>query len=158
MRFEQLKKAFASAGVESQRLLMPEMIELTFSEADTVRRNTAQLEKLGFEIEGFGGNSFRLNSVPDSVASSGHIRLLRDIVAELAETGTASPFDLLLEKLLSTIACHSVTRGTRQLEQRQIRQLLSDMDSTGFSAHCPHGRPVSRAISLTELEKMFKRT
>mgnify|MGYP000882066595 CR=1 FL=1 len=158
VRFEQLKKTHSGGRVASQRLLSPEMIELSFSEADTVRSNLAGLASLGFELDEFGGRTFRLNSVPAMAASENYTRLLLDIIQEFSATGTSESLDLIIENILSTIACHSVTRGTRMLEQRQIRQLLSDMDRTDFSAHCPHGRPVSHSIPLKELEKLFRRT
>ncbi len=158
VRFEQLRKSFGSGKVESQGLLVPEVIDLAFEEANTLRTHIRRLEDLGFELEEFGGQTFRLNAVPLVSVSSGHTALLRDLLSELAATGTALSCETLFENLLATIACHSVTRGARRLDPRQIEQLLADMDRTGFSAHCPHGRPVSHTITLPELEKFFRRT
>lgn len=158
VRFEQLKAGFATGGIESQRLLLPDTLELSFSEADTVRRYLNILEPLGFELEEFGGQTWRINAVPRIVAEQDHCRLLRNLLAELAEQGSSASFDLLRDDLLARVACHSVVRGTHPLDRRQMEQLLKAMDATDFSAHCPHGRPVSHEIPLRELEKFFNRT
>jgi len=157
VRFEQLKAGFATGGIESQRLLLPDTLELSFSEADTVRRYLNILEPLGFELEEFGGQTWRINAVPRIVAEQDHCRLLRDLLAELAEQGSNAHFDQLRDELLARVACHSVVRGSHPLERRQMEELLRAMDRTDFSAHCPHGRPVSHEITLRELEKFFNR-
>ncbi|MCE1225017.1 MAG: DNA mismatch repair endonuclease MutL [Geobacteraceae bacterium] len=158
VRFEQLKAGFATDGIESQRLLLPDTLELSFSEADTVRRYLHILEPLGFELEAFGGQTWRINAVPRIVAEQEHCRLLRDLLAELAEQGSSASFDQIRDDLLARVACHSVVRGTHPLDRRQMEELLKAMDMTDFSAHCPHGRPVSHEITLRELEKFFNRT
>ena len=158
IRFEQLKAGFATGGIESQRLLLPDTLELSFSETDTVRRYLHILEPLGFELEAFGGQTWRINAVPRIVADQEQCGLLRDLLAELAEQGSSASFDQIRDDLLATVACHSVVRGTHPLERRQMEELLKAMDATVFSAHCPHGRPVSHEITLRELEKFFNRT
>lgn len=158
IRFEQLKAGFATGDIESQRLLLPDTLELSFSEADTARRYLNILEPLGFELEAFGGQTWRINAVPRIVSEQEHCGLLRDLLAELAQQGSSASFDQIRDDLLATVACHSVVRGTHPLERRQMEELLKAMDATDFSAHCPHGRPVSHEISLRELEKFFNRT
>lgn len=157
VRFEQLKAGFAANGIESQRLLLPDTLELSFSEADTIRRYLNVLEPLGFELEEFGGQTWRINAVPRIVAEQDHCSLLRDLLAELTEQGSNTLFDQIRDDLLARVACHSVVRGSHPLERRQMEELLRAMDSTDFSAHCPHGRPVSHEIPLRELEKLFNR-
>jgi DNA mismatch repair protein MutL len=158
VRFEQLKAAFQAGSIESQRLLLAETVELSFSEADAARRYQQRLLELGFELEAFGGQTFRLTAVPRIIADAEQLRLLRDLLADLASIGASGSFDQLRDDLLSRVACHSVVRGARPLDRRQMDELLKDMDRTDFSAHCPHGRPVSHSIGLGELEKLFKRT
>lgn len=158
VRFEQLKAAFLNSSVESQRLLLPETLELSFVEADALRRYQQNLFALGFELEEFGGQTFRLHAVPRIVAGNDQLRLLRDLLADLAAIGVSGSFDLVRDDLLSRVACHSVVRGSHALDRRQMEELLQAMDRTDFSAHCPHGRPVSHGITLRELEKLFKRT
>jgi len=156
--FQRLKLQCIGGAVESQRLLFPETIELSFSEVAVAGRFHDDLTRIGFELEPFGGNTLMIAAVPRLMAGQNAVRLVRDILADLSRLGTSAAFQDMLEGLLSRIACHSVVRGVHPLESRQIAELLRSMDETDFAASCPHGRPVSHVITLAELEKIFKRT
>jgi DNA mismatch repair protein MutL len=156
--YQRLKQQFQGGAVESQRLLFPETVELSFSEVAVAGRFHDDLTRVGFELEPFGGNTLIITAVPRLVAGQDAVRLVRDILAELSQLGTSAAFQDMLDGLLSRIACHSVVRGIHPLETRQISELLRSMDETDFAASCPHGRPVSHVITLGELEKIFKRT
>jgi len=156
--YQRLRRQFRAGGVESQRLLFPETLELSFSEAALVGRFREDLARIGFELEPFGGATVIVAALPRVAADGEGMRLVRDILAELAALGTSVAFDGAIDDLLARIACHSVVRGFHPLEGRQITELLRAMDETDFAASCPHGRPVSHTITLGELEKIFKRT
>ncbi len=155
--FQKLRRQFDLDGVESQRLLFPETLELSFSEADTARRFGGELARIGFELEPFGGNTVIVSAIPRLAVERDAGGLVRDMLAELTQLGASSAFLEARDALLSRIACHSVVRGMHRLEERQIRELLRGMDDSDFAASCPHGRPVSHAISRGELERIFKR-
>jgi DNA mismatch repair protein MutL len=156
--YQRLKQQFQDGCIESQRLLFPETVELSFSEAAVATRFNDDLVKIGFELEPFGGSTIIVAAAPRLVARKTPILLIRDILADLERFGTSAAFNDALESLLARIACHSVIRGTHPLEHRQIRELLQQMDQTDFAASCPHGRPVSHVVTLAELQKIFKRT
>lgn len=156
--YQRLRRQFETCAVESQRILFPETLELSFDEAEAARRFGDDLRSVGVELEPFGGNTVIVTAVPRLVSGGDCSRLIRDTLAELSQLGSSSAFRDILDSLLSRIACHSVVRGVHHLENNQISELLRGMDSTDFAASCPHGRPVSHVISLAELEKIFKRT
>ena len=156
--YQLLKQQCLDGGIESQRLLFPATVELSFSEVAVANRFSNDLSRIGFELEPFGGTTIMVSSVPRLVAEKDPILLVRDILADLVRFGTSAAFNDALESLLSRIACHSVIRGIHALDNRQIRVLLSRMDTTDFAASCPHGRPVSHVVTLAELQKIFKRT
>ena len=156
--YQHLKQQFHSGGIESQRLLFPETVELTFSETTTAISYGKDLAGIGFELEPFGGTTILVSAVPRLVVSHEPISLLRDMLADLERIGATAAFNDALESLLSRIACHTVIRGVHQLDSRQIKELLCRMDQTDFAASCPHGRPVSHVVTLAELQKIFKRT
>lgn len=155
--FQRLVRQCAQGTVESQRLLFPETLELSFSEVAAAQRFSSDLANIGLELEPFGGNTVIISAIPRLAIAKDSTRLVRDVLAELTQLGTSVAFRDVQESLLSRIACHSVVRGVRQLERRQIAELLASMDETDFAASCPHGRPVSHTITLKELEKIFKR-
>lgn len=156
--YQLLVQQSRSGGIESQRLLFPETVELSFSEVAVAVRFNADLAGIGFEFEPFGGTTILVSAVPRLVVKMNPILLIRDILADLERFGTSAAFNDVLESLLSRIACHSVIRGAHPLENRQIKELLYQMDQTDFAASCPHGRPVSHVVSMVELQKIFKRT
>jgi DNA mismatch repair protein MutL len=156
--YQRLKQQCLSGVVESQRLLFPETVELTFGEVAVARRFHAELAGIGFELEPFGGATLMVSAVPRLADGGNAISLVREILSDLAQLGTSAAFQELLDGLLARIACHSVVRGVHPLEARQICELLRSMDETEFAASCPHGRPVSHGISLADVEKIFKRT
>jgi DNA mismatch repair protein MutL len=156
--YQRLKRQSQNGGIESQRLLFPETIELSFSEVTAAARFSADFAGIGFEVEPFGGTTVMVSAVPRLVVQIDPIILIRDILADLERFGTSAAFTDALESILTRIACHSVIRGVHTLENRQIRELLQQMDQTDFAASCPHGRPVSHVVTLAELQKIFKRT
>ncbi len=156
--YQLLKQQCQTGGIESQGLLFPETVELSFSEVELAKKFSMDLAGIGFEFEPFGGTTILLSAVPRLVAQKNSISLFRDILADLERFGTSAAYCDVLESLLSRIACHSVIRGTHPLENSQIKELLYRMDQTDFVASCPHGRPVSHVITLAELQKIFKRT
>ena len=156
--YQLLKQQSQSGGIESQRLLFPETVELSFSEVAVAVRFNQDLAGIGFELEPFGGTTIMISAAPRMVARKAPLSLIRDILTDLERFGTTAAFDEARDSLLSRIACHSVIRGSHPLEQRQIRELLCRMDQTDFAASCPHGRPVSHVVTLAELQKIFKRT
>jgi len=155
--FERLKAQFAAGGVESQGLLFPETVELSFREAATLAGHHQEIARLGFDLESFGGSTWVLKAMPRLLAGKEHLRILRDILEELTGLGRSGTFADIQEEVLARLACHSVVRGSRSLTGSEINALFMQMDSTAFSSNCPHGRPVFRKIGLAELEKMFKR-
>jgi DNA mismatch repair protein MutL len=156
--FEELRCSFAKAAVQGQRLLFPETVELMPSEAAALKEQGEMLGKLGFELEHFGGGTWLLNGVPQPLADHDYLRALKDILEELAAVGSSRLMAEKIDDILATIACHSVVRGEWRLSGDEIQQLFKRMDSTDFSAHCPHGRPVVARIPLRDIEKLFKRT
>ncbi len=156
--YQKLKQQHHSGGVESQRLLFPETVELSFGEVAVSEKFRSELNSIGFELEPFGGSTLMISAVPRLASEKDAVRLVRDLLADLATIGASAAFQKRLDDMFSRIACHSVVRGVHPLEQRQMTELLRSMDETDFAASCPHGRPVSHVITLAELEKIFKRT
>lgn len=155
--FERLKAQFAAGGVESQGLLFTETLEFSFREGAALGENQADLARLGYELEEFGGTTWVLKGVPRLLAGTDYVRTLRDIVEELHSLGKSRSFADALEDILARIACHSVVRGVHPLGRDEISALFAQMDSTDFSSNCPHGRPVSRTLTLADIERLFKR-
>lgn len=155
--FERFREEFTTGSVESQGLLFPEVIEFSHAEAAVVGEHLPALRKLGFDLEDFGGTARVIQSVPRMLAERDFTRVLRDVVEELSSLGRSRSFMDIQEDILMRMACHSVVRGVSALAGAEISSLLGALDSVGFATNCPHGRPVFRRISRSDVEKMFKR-
>jgi DNA mismatch repair protein MutL len=155
--FEQLKRQFASHGVESQTLLFPETLDLSFRESAALNEQLENIGRIGFTLEPFGGSTWLLKGIPAILDRIDYLRTFRDILEELTTIGKNRSFSDAVEDILARIACHSVVRGVHPLSFTEIRALLSRMDEIDFASNCPHGRPVLKRITLGEIEKMFKR-
>lgn len=161
--FEALKKRLASGSVRSQALLLPERIETTPGEKETVLKALEYLSEMGFELMPFGpsvkagGETFLLKSVPDLLAGRSSASLIKDMAEELSSQGGSSRAEERIESVLMRIACHSVIRGPRPLRKEEAQALLKDLASVDFAGHCPHGRPVVKRLSRKEIESFFGR-
>ena len=83
--------------------------------------------------------------------------LLRDVLGQLADGGTATSAIERADHVLATMACHSVVRAGDVLGREEVHALLSQLDTVDLRSHCPHGRPVLLRMALPEIERRFGR-
>lgn len=155
--FEKLKRSYLEGQVERQQLLFPEMLELDFRSADALLEHREELEKLGFELEPFGGKSFALKGVPPLMADTQVGQLVVDVALELDRIGKSGQLQERIDEILILMACHGVLRANQALTPEESHALLRELDQVDFKAHCPHGRPVMQRLTLSEIEKLFRR-
>ena len=115
------------------------------------------MEKLGMEVEDFGGTSSVVKSVPQFLAEEDVGALVRDVVDELAHEGRGLQGEAMTEKILIIMACHGAMKAHRSLGDEEMNALLRDLEEVDFASTCPHGRPIFWKIDYAELEKLFKR-
>ncbi|MBE9503907.1 MAG: DNA mismatch repair endonuclease MutL [Proteobacteria bacterium] len=155
--FEELKRGYEKRSFKVQQLLMPETVELTHKEASALEENLEDIQRLGFEIEHFGGKSFVIKAIPSIFGNKGSKAIVTDMASELSELPKSGSFKSAFEEIIKRIACHSVVRGRRRMNIDEMRALLTQMDESGIVPHCPHGRPAHIDIPISELEKRFER-
>jgi len=155
--YERLKRRSNRLKKEAQRLLVPETIELGFHEAGVLERLAAEFDAFGLEIDPFGTNTFVVRSVPAMLAGRDIAPLVREIVEAVAAEGFGDGPESSIDESLKLMACHGAIRARQTLSDRQIRELLEELDGCENPSHCPHGRPTWLRWSIRELEKSFKR-
>ncbi len=155
--FERLRRQLDEGRVETQSLLISQSVELSAGEMMLVEQKRELMARFGFDLEPFGPGSYAITSAPALLPEGDYSRLVRGMVAELAEVDTSAKLRQHLEDRLATIACHSVIRANRALEVDEMRALLRDLDQIPFATQCPHGRPVLIEFRREELERLFKR-
>lgn len=155
--YEELRDRLEQGGVESQRLLTPEPVELAAGEASELLERTEALAKLGFVIEPFGGDTVVVHGMPALLGSVAPERLVRDL-AELFRSKPLPPTrDAVLEEILATIACKAAVKAGQKLSPEEIQALLARRHLAADTHHCPHGRPAALVFTKNELERQFGR-
>lgn len=154
--YEQLSQR--AGRIEAQQLLIPETVELGFSEAQILEQLIAGLNDLGLEIEPFGGTTFVVKAVPTLLSDQEIDRLVRELAEQSVEIGISAGLDKIMEACRMVMACHNAVRANQHLTDAQIQNMLRQLDRCGNPAHCPHGRPTYVRWTLRELEKAFGRT
>ncbi|MBI1908842.1 MAG: DNA mismatch repair endonuclease MutL [Deltaproteobacteria bacterium] len=150
-------KGGSPKGIESQRLLIPENIDLAPSETALLKKYSDELHTFGLDVDFFGGNTFVIRAIPALLNGADYPALIQDLVAEIATFEKLTPLQEKFHEVLERIACHRQVRAGDRLSSLEIQALLRDLEGIPFSSNCPHGRPVGIEISWKELEKGFRR-
>ncbi len=155
--FEELRRRMESKGVPSQRLLLPQVIELAPRDAEWVERNLATLQKMGLGVEEFGRHTFKLESLPPFLSGADPARLLQDVIDSLKSASNSSSPLRLGEEMIAKTVCRHAVKANDLLRDPEVEKLIRDLLDCELPYCCPHGRPTMIQISLGELEKKFGR-
>jgi len=156
--YEQLKRRVHNSHLESQKLLVPESLNLTKEQSDTLENNSQLFEKLGIELVPFGPKTIAIQSFPVLLAKAEPADFLRDVIDMLTEKAATLDADSLFDEVLHMAACKAAIKAGQKLTDSEIEHLIADKQTIEQSSHCPHGRPTVIKFTLSELEKQFKRT
>ncbi|PYP75307.1 MAG: hypothetical protein DMD35_21800, partial [Gemmatimonadetes bacterium] len=140
----------------SQRLLFPLTLHLTPAEGEAFEANRDVLVRLGFEVEGFGGHTLLVSSVPMPHPRFDAERCLRESLAALAGDRTPSSH-ARHERLAATVACKAAIKAGDELSPAEMRALFVALGETRLPAHDVHGRSTIVQLSWPELERRFGR-
>jgi DNA mismatch repair protein MutL len=154
--YEQFMRLFESGGAASQRLLIPLTLHLGPAQANAFEQHRDYLERLGFEIEGFGGHTLLVNSVPVPHPRFDAERCLRDTLDALTGdrlAGVATRH----ERLAATVACKAAIKAGDVLSQPEMQALFIALRDTQLPAHDVHGRSTIVQLSWAEVERRFGR-
>ncbi len=156
--FEKLKKQFLEGTITRQTLLFPETVELSLADSRKVEQHMDAIDKMGFSIRDFGDNAYVISAVP---ALGSHISpsdLLLDVLEQFGNAQSSSITGSLLEDILASMACKAAVKAGDSLKEKEIEALLNNMARADLFSHCPHGRPVLKQFSDTDIQKWFHRT
>ncbi|MEM6588508.1 MAG: DNA mismatch repair endonuclease MutL [Pseudomonadota bacterium] len=156
--YEDLKAQMAENGVAAQALLIPDIVELSETDAARLLEEADTLSELGFTIESFGPGSIAVRETPAILGPVDATAILRDVLDELHDQGTSATIRKKIEAILSRIACHGSIRSGRRMSAEEMNALLRQMEETPHSGQCNHGRPTYIELKLSDIEKLFDRT
>ena len=155
--FEKVLKQRAAQTVESQRLLMPLILELTPAQLAVFAEISDELAKNGFEAEPFGTRSVAVKVSPAGVDASQVEHMLHELFEQLAREDQKVNLETVRTRIAASIACHAAIKVNMPLEQNKMEWLLAELAKTEFPIACPHGRPVVLRYSMKDIQKAFKR-
>jgi len=154
--YEQFMQGLQRGGAASQKLLFPITLHLTPSEVEAFEQNRDLFGALGFEADGFGGNSVLLHSVPTPHPRFDAEQCVRDTLATLVGDRFGSGL-ARHERLAATIACKAAVKAGDSLGAAEMRALFIALARTTLAAHDVHGRSTIVQIRWDELERRFGR-
>ncbi|HWZ83164.1 MAG TPA: DNA mismatch repair endonuclease MutL [Terriglobales bacterium] len=155
--FEKVLRQRAAQRVESQRLLMPLVIELTPAQQAIFGEIADELTHNGFEAEPFGTRSVAVKVAPADVDASQVEHMLSEIFEQLMREDQAINLEAIRTRIAASIACHAAIKVNMPLEQNKMEWLLAELAKTEHPMSCPHGRPVVLRYSMVDIQKAFKR-
>jgi DNA mismatch repair protein MutL len=154
--FERFMRVLECGEAPAQRLLFPLTLHLGAAEAEAFDAHRELFEKLGFEIEGFGGHTLLVRSVPMPHARFDAERCLRETLAAI--TGDRDPSAAPRhQRLAATVACKAAIKAGDIMSPGEMRGLYAALASTELPAHDVHGRSTVVHLSWEELERRFGR-
>ncbi len=139
----------------SQILLSPVVFTPAPEEHALLLEHLEELDRVGFEVEDFGGGSLAVRSIPDYLEMGDIESALTEIAGKLALTG-ATGLQERRDEILHTMACKAAIKGGWQSAPQELERAARAV-MAGEVKYCPHGRPVAVELTRTELEKQFKR-
>lgn len=155
--YERLKKNFSENKKITQTLLVPLTVTVTEREADAIEAQQSLFENSGMTIERISRETIAVRALPEKMIEKNVVQLIRDVASDLIAHEKSARPEEFVNHLLGTLACRSAVHAQRQLTIPEMNALLRTMENTNYSSQCNHGRPTWKAISLTELDKLFLR-
>jgi DNA mismatch repair protein MutL len=156
--FEQLRDRLGAGRLEVQRLLIPEPVGLPPAQAALVLGQREALAELGLEVSDFGAGTVLLASYPAVLGKCRPKEILRAVADYLAGQERPPGREVLLNDLLSLMACHAAVRAGDRLTPEEVRDLAAQRQLARDAHHCPHGSPTSLLFTRQDLDRQFRRT
>lgn len=154
--FDKFKAEYDNSIISSQPLLIPHLLEVNNQEAEFLSENTTELKKLGFDLEPFGNNTYKVNSVPNTLKNINIQAFFNDVLSSINNRFVMKKTDIMHDYLAKS-ACRAAVKANDILYDEEIKVLLTNISNKDQVLLCPHGRPIILKITKTDIEKWFKR-
>ena len=154
--YDKFKASFEKDDLAVQSLLVPYVLNTNYLESNFINNNIDVFKSLGFDIEPFGINSFKVSSVPVLLKDISLYQFFNEVLQDVNKNLNLTKSDILKE-YLERSACRSAVKANDILSKQEIEILLNMLNQNNQILQCPHGRPVIIEITDKEIEKWFKR-
>src|SRR5262245_48800579 len=155
--FERVMQRLTSGPLESQRLLVPMLLDVAPSAHGALVNRAPELQRLGFELESFGESTIKVAAVPALLRAEDCAKALRALAEDLEGLDRGAQVQDALQRIAATTACHAAVKANYPLTYEKMTHILDELRATAYSTVCPHGRPVMLRLTRREIEKNFDR-
>jgi DNA mismatch repair protein MutL len=155
--FERVMERLTAGRLESQRLLVPLLIEMSADEHESLVARAPALEQFGFEFESFGGAAISVTAVPALIDAGDSAKALLALAHDLEGLDAGAHLQDAIQRIAATTACHAAVKANYPLSHEKMTHILDELRATAYSTVCPHGRPVMLRLTRREIEKNFDR-
>ncbi len=152
--FEKISGEHLRHGVEVQGLLEPATFEVSPGQDSILKSHLDELTEFGFSLEPFGNRTYMARAIPSVLSGEDW----RGALTEILDALTSESRVEYSEKIAITLACHSAVRAGKKLSDKEMQELIRELEKTSLPNTCPHGRPTILKLSSSELEKHFGRS
>jgi DNA mismatch repair protein MutL len=159
--YEKLRRQYLEGKVARQTLMFPETVELSLFQAQLVEKHGEEIERMGFTVRDFGGNTYIVSAIPALAGTASPRELFLDVLEQFGsetENGKRGDRGGFLDHILASLACKAAVKAGTSLSRPEIDRLLAEMAKADLFSHCPHGRPVLKQFSRDDIKKWFYRT
>jgi DNA mismatch repair protein MutL len=155
--FEKIVRQRSAQTVETQRLLMPLLLELSPARQAVFAEISDELAGNGFETEPFGSRSVAIKAVPAGIDAPEAEKMLHELFEQISREEQEINLETVRARIAASIACHAAIKVNMRLEQDKMEWLIAELARTDCPMSCPHGRPVLLRYSMKDIQKAFKR-
>lgn len=156
IKYESMIQRMKENKIQKQFVNPPIVISLSGQEESLLKRYKDIFEKMGFEIEEFGGNEIAVRSVPIDLYGKNEKEMFVDVLDELSNDIPRGTPEYINEKIAS-MACKAAVKGNHSMTVDEVKSLIEQLFTLDNPYNCPHGRPTIISMSKYEIEKKFKR-
>lgn len=155
---ERMRRALENGQVTSQRLLMPDVVEMDEVSCDLFEQRQDEFTAMGLETERFGHEAILVRATPAMLGNCEVKAMIKDLAAEIAAYDQSLLLKEKFDHIVATMACHGSVRAGRLLSIAEMNALLREMEITPHSGQCNHGRPTWVKLGHKDIEKLFGRS
>ena len=153
--YDRFRKQVEERKVARQGMLVPYIISLTPEENSFMEENLMLIREMGFDIEPFGINAYRVCEVPADLKDLDFAAFFNELLSDVSGLKSIKMADVLKDKI-AMAACKHAVKGGMELTRQEADGLLAEMHGD-MGLKCPHGRPVAVKLTKYQIEKMFRR-
>ena len=154
--YEKIMNKLHNKTIGTQMILPSIVLSLNMHEEEIYKTNQDIFKRLGYEIEEFGGNEYKVTGIPAGLPKMDYKQLFIDVLDGLSEESAGKDPDVITEKVAS-MSCKAAVKGNNRLSFNEAFELMDELMRADNPYNCPHGRPTLIMMSKYEIEKKFKR-